>query len=233
MCDPISLTALGLTAAGTYGQYRAQKQRNSDMRRMNLAETERQDKYYAESKRYLDENQEVYDRDAVDENMAIASADRQAQYAAADRNAPRANTTLPGAAASGNTVVADAFRRALAGAAAEASARGAAKADMASFSDFMQDAAIQTGRNSGNIGMMGSFSQGSSNVLPLELNYAATRPRTSATVGNLLVALGSSMAGSGANSFGQLFGTGSKAAANAAAKGVGKGLFKGLAGRGP
>lgn len=201
MCDP---TAIAITAliAGTGLQAKAQSDRNSDMRKLNRRETERQDKFYGESKKYLDDSQGTYDKTKVDANMADAAAARQAEYAAADRNAPRANDTLPGAT-SGNSVVADAFARALSGAQQEAGQQGAARAELSSFGDTMTDNAIKTGRNSGYIGMNGSFSQGSANVLPFELQHAATRQRGAATIGNILTAVGGAMlGGAGAGMFG-------------------------------
>lgn len=194
MCEPMSIAALAALAVGTGLQMKANNERKSDMRKLNRRETERQEKYYGESKQYLDENQGLYDRDKADANMAAAAAGRQAEYAAADRAAPRANEQLPGSTG-GNSVVADAFTRALAGANQQAGAQGAARANLASFSDFIQDAALKSGRNSNQIGMLGSFTQGSSNVLPLELQHAATKSRKSATYGNLLTALGSAMLG--------------------------------------
>lgn len=205
MCDPLSI-GIGMAVVGTGLQYKAQQDRNKDMRRLNRRETERQDSYYNASKKYLDENQATYERGKVDADMEAAAANRQSQYAAADRNAPRANEAPPGSKNGGNAVVMDSFRRALEGAQQKAAAQGAARAELASFGDFMGDAAIDNNRRTGYIGMNGSFSQGSANVLPLELNYAATRPRGAATIGNLLTALGGAAAGSGAGSFGELFG---------------------------
>lgn len=185
-----------MAVVGTGLQVRAQNQREADMNRAQRRETERQDKLYGESKLLLDQNREEYNRERVDADMATAAADRQSQYAAADRNAPRANETLPGATpAGGNVVVLEAFRQAAEGAKQRAEQQGAARADLASFGDFMGDTAISTGRRSGDIGMLGSFSRGSANVLPLELNRAATRRRGAATAGNLLTAFGSAMMG--------------------------------------
>lgn len=202
--------------AGTAAQYKAQSDREDDMRRINRAETERQDKIYAESKTLLDKNRDEYDRAKVDENMATAAAGRQEQYAAADRNAPRANEALPGTApaAGGNVVVLEAFRQAAEAAKARAEQQGAARADLASFGDFMGDAAIETGRRSGDIGMLGSFSRGSANVVPLELNRAATRRRGAATLGNLLTTVGGAVmggAGAGLGAAGSTVGAGTMA----------------------
>lgn len=218
MCDPVSITLL---AVGTGLQYKAQQDRNADMRKLNRRESERQNKYYSDSKKYLDENQATYSRENVDANMADAAAARQAEYAAADRNAPRANDALPGSTG-GNAVVADAFNRALAGAEKQAGAQGAARAELASFGDTMVDNAITTGRNSGMIGMNGSFAQGSANALLPELQHAATKQRGAATLGNLLTMAGSAMLGAGG--YGQLFGSTAKAASGAA--GIGSGIGK-------
>lgn len=218
MCEPTTIAAIAALAVGTGLQMKAQSERKEDMRKLNRAETERQEKYYGESKQYLDENQGLYDRGKADADMAAAAAGRQAEYAAADRAAPRANEQLPGSTG-GNSVVADAFTRALAGANQQAGEQGAARANLASFSDFIQDTALQAGRNSSNIGMLGSFTQGSSNVLPLELQHAATKERKKATYGNLLTALGSAMLG-GAGA-GATIGAGAGAGAGASAAGAG------------
>lgn len=207
MCDPASL-AITAMVVGTGLQAKAQSDRNSDMRKLNRRESERQDGYYKESKKYLDENQATYSKDNVDANMAQAAASRQAEYAAADRQAPRANEALPGAT-SGNSVVADAFARALQGAQQQANSQGAARAELASFGDTMGQNAIDTGRNSNYIGMNGSFAQGSANALLPELQHAATRTRGAATIGNLLTAVGGAMlGGAGAGMFGGMGSTG-------------------------
>jgi hypothetical protein len=227
MCNPLAIGAV-LAVAGTGLQIRAQNQREADMNRAQRRETERQEKLYGESKLLLDQNREEYNRERVDADMATAAADRQAQYAAADRNAPRANESLPGStpAAGGNVVVLEAFRQAAADAATRAEQQGAARADLASFGDFMGDTAISTGRRSGDIGMIGSFSRGSANVLPLELNRAATRRRGSATAGNLLTSFGSAMMG-GAGAGAAATGTAGAASGLGNVSGIGAGLAGG------
>lgn len=221
MCDPTTLAVTALIA-GTGLQYKAQQDRNSDMRKLNRRETERQNSYYADSKKYLDDSQGTYDKTKVDANMAEAAAARQAEYAQADRNAPRANDTLPGATST-NSVVADAFTRALNGAQEQAGQQGAARAELSSFGDTMTDNAIKTGRNSGYIGMNGSFSQGSANVLPFELQHAATRQRGAATIGNLLTTIGGAMLAGGPGMF-----SGLGATAGGGGAGVGSFLSNGM-----
>lgn len=241
MCNPLAIGAVLATAVGTGLQVRAQRQREEDMNRAQRRETERQDSLYNESKTLLDQSREEYSRERVDADMATAAADRQSQYAAADRNAPRANEALPGSSpAGGNVVVLEAFRQAAADAAARAEQQGAARADLASFGDFMGDAAISTGRRSGDIGMLGSFSRGSANVLPLELNRIATRRRGAATAGNLLTSFGAAMMGGagggaavgGASGLGGVSGIGAGLAGGTRYAPQATNLFAGLAGRG-
>ena len=205
MCDPFSL-AIAATAVGTGLQYRAQQQRESEMRGLQRVETERQDRLFNESKQLFDKNRGEYERPDVDAKMAEAASARQQQYAQADANAPRANEALPGSTG-GNVVVLEAFRQAAEAAKQRAAQQGASRAELASFGDFMGDAAITTGRRSGDIGMLGSFSQGSANILPLELQSAATRQRGAATIGNLLVGLGTAGLGAApdAGMFGRIF----------------------------
>lgn len=195
MCNP-QLIAVAIAAVGTGLQVKAQNERDADARRLNRQETERIDKHYAESSKYRDENQGNYERSKADADMALAAAARQDQYAAADRNAPRANESA--GSKSTNSVVQDAFARAVSGAQAEAAKRGAARANLASFNDFMTDTALTNLDNSNRIGMVGSFQRGSASVLPLELQHAMTKTRGSATLGNLLMGLSSAMSNSGA-----------------------------------
>lgn len=196
MCDPISITTGLMMLGGTALQIRAQNQQRSDMRRLNREETAKTDAHYAESKKYLDQNQSTYDRGKVDADMAAAAAGRQAQYAAADRNSPRSNDQLPGANST-NAVVGDAFQRALAGAKGEAGKIGDARSQLASFGDFMTNAAINNQDRSNKIGMIGSFQNGDENAFELRLHNAATKPRGAATLGNLLVGLSGALGGMG------------------------------------
>ncbi len=205
MCDPVSLTALALTVGGSALQYRSEQDRRRDMQRLNRGETERQNAFYAESKKYLDDSQSLYDKDKVDADMLAAADSRQQQYAEADRQAPRANEK-PVGAMGGNQVVNEAFARALADATQKAAQQGAARSELASFGDVMGNNAIAAGRNSGNIGMIGSFTRGSVDALGQELAARASRQSRTGTAGNLLTALGSAVAGSGASNFNQLFG---------------------------
>lgn len=232
MCDPLSLS-IAATVVGTGLQYKAQQDREEEMTNFNRAENDRQERFNKESTALFEKNREEFSRDNADTNMAEAATARQQQYAAADRNAPRANDAPPGATG-GNNVVLEAFQRAAAGAQQRAQQQGAARAELASFGDFMGDAAITTGRRSGDIGMLGSFMRGSADALGMELQRAATRQRGAATIGNLLTQLGSAGMGyaGGAGPLGMLSKAKSANAAigmSAPATARGINLFSGLA----
>jgi hypothetical protein len=196
MCNPLAFAAV-LMAGGTALQYKANQDRKQEMKSLQRRETERQDKYYAEAQGNLAKNRDSYTRENVEQKMADAATERQAQYQKADAAAPRANEIAPGAQGT-NTVVNDAFSRALAGAQGEASQQGGLRAALASFGDALGENAIDNNRRTGEIGMVGSFSRGSANVLPLELQHAMTRERSAATIGGIMQAFGGAMLGGGA-----------------------------------
>lgn len=195
MCDPISI-AVGSLLVGTGLQYKANMDRQSDMRKLQRRETMRQDKLYQEAAGKLAQNQDSWKRTDLEQKMDMASTERQAQYAKVEANAPRANEALPGQVGS-NAIIGDAFTRALAGASGQAAQQGALRAELASFTDAAGANARENNRRSGDIGMIGSFSQGSANVLPYELNFAASRPRGAEMIGGILQGIGSTMLASG------------------------------------
>jgi hypothetical protein len=194
MCNPLAL-GLALTAAGTAAQYKAQQDREREMNSLQRAETERQEEIQRKSRPLFDENLAEYRRDNIESEMAAAAANRAAEYDSQGASAPRANEALPGSQQTSNVVVMDAFRRALEDAAARAGQAGQARAQLASFGDAFLGAGLDNAQRTDQLGMLGSFSQGSANVLPFELQHAATRRRNSATIGNLLTGVGTAMAG--------------------------------------
>lgn len=196
MCNPMA-AALALTAIGTGLQYKANLDRQSDMRGLQRRETERQNNLQKESEQSLRDNQQSYEMSNLQSTMDKAAGERQAQYAAAEASAPRTFEAIPGQTGSINSVVSDAFSRAMAGASADADQRGALNAHLASFGDALGLKAIENNRRTGNIGMIGSFMQGSANVLPLELQHAMTRTRGAEVLGSLLSSAGGAMAGMG------------------------------------
>lgn len=197
MCNPRA-AALALTAIGTGLRYKANMDRQADMRSLQRRETERQNNLQKESEQSLRDNQQSYEISNLQSTMDKAASERQAQYAAAEASAPRTFEAIPGQTGSTNSVVSDAFSRAMAGAAGDATARGALNAQLASFGDALGLKAIENNRRTGNIGMIGSFMQGSANVLPLELQHAMTRTRGAEVLGSLFSGAGSSLAGMGA-----------------------------------
>lgn len=219
MCNPI---AVALMVVGAGLQYKANRDRQSDMRKLQRRETERQNKLQQEAQANLDKNQQSWQRTDLEQKMDMAADERQAQYAKAEANAPRINEALPGQVGA-NTVIGDAFARALQGASAEAQQQGALRAELASFTDAAGQNSRENNRRSGEIGMIGSFSQGSANVLPLELQHAATRTRKTAVAGQIMQALGQAWLAGGAAAGAGAAGAAGAGAAGGAGAGAGAG----------
>lgn len=207
MCNPAAI-GLAITAIGTGLQYKANQDRQEDMQKLQRRETERQTTLQKEAEGSLRANQQSYEKNSLEEAMRTAAGEREAQYAAAEAAAPRTFDMVPGQGGTSNSVVQDAFTRAFAGAQADATARGKLSAELASFGDALGLKAMENNRRSGDIGMIGSFMQGSSNVLPLELQSAMTKTRGAEVLGALLSSAGSSYAGGGYGTDGKLVKTG-------------------------
>lgn len=212
MCNPLAIGAV-MAVAGTAMQVRAQQQREREMNNFQRAESERQQEIQNKAKPLLAENREEYSRESIDSKMAAEATKRAAEYDAQAANAPQANEPLAGSQQSGNVVVLDAFRRALGDATERAGQIGQARAKLSSFGDAMQGAGLENQQRTDQLGMLGSFSAGSANVLPFELQQAATRQRGAATAGNILTSVGTSVIGgagsggaAGGGGWGALFG---------------------------
>lgn len=195
MCNPLAIGA-ALMVAGTAAQYKATEDRKDDMARVQRRETERQERLYQEAAGNLTKNRDTYTRENVEQKMADAAGERQAQYAMAEAVAPRANET-PVGAQGGNQVIADAFTRALGDAKAQSDQQGVLRSRLASFGDTLSDNAAENNRRTGDIGMIGSFSRGSANVMPLELQHQMSRERPLGTIGGMMQAFGGAMLGGG------------------------------------
>lgn len=217
MCNPLA-AGIALTAVGTAAQYKAQRDREREMSALQRAETERQEEIQRKSRPLFDENLAEYRRDNIESEMAAAAANRAAEYDSQGASAPRANEALPGSQQTSNVVVMDAFRRALEGAAARAGQAGQARAQLASFGDAFLGAGLDNAQRTDQLGMLGSFSQGSANVLPIELQHAATRLRNSATAGNILTGVGTAMMGGAGWGWGGAAGAKAGVTANTIAK---------------
>lgn len=225
MCNPAAI-GMVVMAVGAGLQYKANQDRQEDMQKLNRRETERQDKLQKEAEGSLRANQQSYEKSSLEDAMAAAAGEREAQYAAAEASAPRTFDTVPGQNSTSNTVIQDAFSRAFADADSQSAERGRLGAQLASFGDALGIKALENNRRTGDIGMIGSFSRGSANVLPLELQHAMTRTRGAEVAGNLLMAVGGGLATGGAG--GALMGGAS--ALGSAGGGAGAGAYSGAAG---
>ena len=216
MCNPLAIGAV-LMLGGAVAQKKSNDDREADMRKVQRRETERQDKYYRDAEQSLVKNRDSYTRENVEQKMEMAAGERQAQYDKAAAVAPRANEA-PVGAAGGNQVINDAFARALADATGEARSQGVLRSNLASFGDTLNEKAVENNRRTGDIGMYGSFSKGSANVMPLELQHQMTRQRTLGTIGGIMQAFGGAMmGGAGAGAAGAAAGAGAGAAGSGSA----------------
>lgn len=233
MCNPVAIIGAIAAVAGGAMQYSAAKDREKDLKGLQRRETDRQNKLYNEAAVNLKKSQDSYQSGTFQEKMDMAAGEREAQYAKANAAAPRINDPLGGSTSSGNVNITDAFSRALTGGMDQATQQGALRAELASFGDQLGTTNRENNRRTGDIGMIGSFSRGSSNVLPIELQHAATKERSKATIGSVLQAVGMAMmggaGGAGAGAAGGAAGGAGAGVAGAAGAGAATGAGAGAA----
>lgn len=181
MCDPLTIAALvgtvastGLNMAGANAAQDAQ----ADARR---AEMERQQAYDAEmnalneagTERYDDTGKKTKGRSA---KLSEMFTDRAAEIPTALTGAPAATggVITQGQKASSKAVSADLTRR------------GDARADLRSFSDVLGRMGDRTGRDTSQLNMLGGFKRGSANLLPYELEEAASAGEGYQLLGDIL-----------------------------------------------
>lgn len=196
MCDPITIAGIALTAgstvANTMAASKAQHARDDAL----AAERIRQNGYDQETSALNEQSRGRYDDFEGQQN---AKADELGQYfsgqqvAAGDQNAAAtAETTVPQSGSSLTVREEDKQR----GQARDFTDKtGAALGNLRAFGDVLGGISRGQARDASLIGQIGGFKQGSSNVLPLELDKA-------------------NQAGSGLKLFGDILGLGGSLAVN-------------------
>lgn len=186
---------MGSTAANSYAQSQAQGARDDAL----AAERIRQRKYDQEAqaintgarKRYDGFTDQMGERAGslgdyfAGQKIAQGSANEQA---AADM----ASSQMP-ASASGVTVAEEGKQRAQATNFTEA--QGQALGNLRSFGDLLGDIGRSTSRDAGTIGQISGFKQGSSGVLPYELEAASKEGSGARTLGDVLGLAGTAITG--------------------------------------
>jgi len=202
MCDPITLAGIALTVGSTVANTVAQNKIRAARDNAMAAERMRQNKFDQESDALNVRSQDRYqDFGGQQDQRASELGDyfTGQQIEAADANAAATQETTVPQSGSNITVQEEAKQR---GQAREfTDNQGEALGDLRSFGDLIGTIGRGQARDASQIGQIGGFKRGSSNVLPFELEAA-------------------NGAGAGAQMFGDILGLGGSVA-------LGKGLSAG------
>jgi hypothetical protein len=199
MCNPVAI-GLALTAAGTAAQAQGQRRAQKAMTGAREAERIRQKGYQSESDAILAKSMDNADKTNQDQQEAKALSERQvaAEKATSEVRAPVEATgeNLAGdqtANAVINTEQANQAAKSL----GYAGQQGGAKAKLLSFNDLNFNNAIANARAAQDHSRIAGFAKGSSDVLPVELEYASHKGDGLKTLGSALQIAGT-IAGIGA-----------------------------------
>lgn len=206
MCDPFSITALALTAAGTTAQYIGQRQANKAMAAVTAAESGRQKKLRDEAQGLFEESLSKQGSDAQTKRLADAQAEREAATAGNMTDAPVVNVPVQGGAPN---IVADETAARVSEGNIRARDEAIAKAALDAFGDLQLGNALMNARYGAQQGQLANFMQGSQSVLPTELSAASRRGDRTKLFGDLLIAGGQI---AGMYGVGKALGAGSAAA---------------------
>lgn len=214
MCDPVSIS-LALTAAGATAQAAAQSQSRKAMEGAQQAERIRQKGFQDQSQAAFDESLGHAQASNQTADQSKAEGERKASYdkATADARAPVEATgqNLAGDTSTNKVVNTEQAAQA-AKAQGYAGQQGAAKAALQGFGDTQLGNALYNARQMQSQGVIGNAMQGSSAVLPFEVQAASHKGDGLKTLGDVL-SLGGAVAGLGAGA--GWWGGADKALANA------------------
>lgn len=201
MCDPVTIAGIALTgaasAANSYGQSQAQKARDDAL----AAERIRQRRFDQEAQVLNTRSRERYDdfggqQDVRSGELGDYFAGQKIEQGSANEaaSAEMARSQLP-ASASGITVAEEGKQRGQATQYAEQ--QGQALGELRSFGDLMGEIGRSTGRDASLLNQIGGFKQGSSNVLPYELDAASKKGSGAKTLGDILGLAGNTAVAAG------------------------------------
>lgn len=186
MCEPVSLTALGMTMAGAAAKARGNKIAKGRMDSANAAEKERQGKLAEETQ--AEYNRSLKHASPAEQAKMLAKANanrfdsmRSSMNTDQIANFRTANGTAENVAAANKVRIGDANNLAINNAKNNAL--------MSAYGDLQQGNNMANARFGENIGRIGGFAQGSASVLETEAQ-AATRPNGFADIGDALTAGG-------------------------------------------
>lgn len=216
MCDPVTLAGIALTVGSTVANYAASSASEAARNDALAAERVRQNSLNHEAEAINAQSFNRYDNVQPQQQARAKEIGDYVSGQSIEQTAPQ--DVLPSAASSNITVQEEANQRAKARQFTDRT--GAALGDLRSFGDVLGDIGRGQARDASQIGQIGSFKAGSSNVLPYEVDQASHAGDGMRVFGDILGGLGS--VGTAAGLSGQgLFGFGgmSPVAASAAGRG--------------
>lgn len=201
MCDPLTI-GLALTAGSTVANTIGANQAASARKDAMAAERYRQQQLDREAQGLNTKAQDRYS--GFDQNQQDEAAKLADYFKSAPESATGAVDTANASAASvmptaTNDIVTREIGKQSDNAKAFTDQQGTALGNLRSFGDLMGGLSRGTARDAGYIGQIGGFKQGSSAVLPYELEAAAQKGAGWRTFGDILGAAGSMYTGKGIN----------------------------------
>lgn len=202
MCTPLAIAGIALTGLSTAMNSAAASKVDKAQAGALAAERFRQKNLDNEAATINTGAQNQYENFG---EQQTADATKLGDYFA-DQKAtpPSAEAALPTTA---SNITIDETKKQTDKARAETDATGRALGTLRSFGDLLGDKSLSTARDAGYIGQIGGFKQGSSNVVPYELDAASHAGDGLKTFADIAGGLGSvgTTAGLSGQSFGSLF----------------------------
>lgn len=207
MCDPVTLTAVALTAAGTAAQAEGQSQARHAQQGAVSGEIGRQKVYRDKSLASEGDTLQGVSRPVQDKLASDAEAKRGVNYAApiggpsptagASGSSPYVSPLAPS-----NPAIAAEFQRQGDNQQSKSLGEALAKARLDSYGDANLMTGIRTQHNAQDIGINSAEARGSNAVLPFELEAAKRKGAGMRALGDVLTLSGSIVGMGGAGLFG-------------------------------
>lgn len=196
MCEPTTIAALVLTAAGTYEQARGQQMANKAMNEAQAAESARQKSLRNEADSLFKQSLGSQTAEEQTKRLADKASERDQAMVGNQSKEQVVNIPVQGGAP---TVVADETAARVGQGNLAAQQEASAKAALAAFGDLQLGNALQNAHYGQQQSMLANFMNGSAAVLPTEMQAASQRGQGTKLFGDILTAAGmvTGMAGSG------------------------------------
>lgn len=215
MCDPLTIAGVALSVGGVAANSIANSQVESATSRALVAERSRQQQLRTEAAALQESSRKQYD--GFDQSQG-QRAQELGSYLQQNLQQPQAAPATAEAPATSSNITTQEETRQRERAGAYSFGQAQALGNLRSFGDILGTFSRQQARDAGAIGQLGGFMQGSSGVLPLELDAAAQAGNGMKTLGALAsgagkLGVGAGLSGGGGSIAG-LFGSGTGAAAS-------------------